>query len=515
MPRRKFIRETFGFAATQYVARAALMLRGFIAARLLGPQAYGAWGAIQLIMDYGAFTSAGTLQGLDQTVPAKLVEGDQEATRRVKRAALANIVFTTLLFTLGCLFWVSQGSSRVLEAWGFDGLALALGCVWAVNLSVYKLSLLRSHDRMNSVSHWFIVQSLVGSVLGLALVPAWGAWGLLVGWFTGSVLALLVIVWQARDIALHLPRFSWESIQLVRVGFPMFVHAAGGLALRSIDRIIVLRYLGTESMGHYSVAVMVLMLLLYLPDSIAYVLYPQLIKRFSQEGGEPASIRMLVQRVLQVMAVLIPLLSGIAYLWGREAIAFALPRFLPGAGAVRILAFGAFGLAMSNLASLVLMTVGRRMWLVPAAIASTALGVALDILAVRLGYGLSGVAAATVFTFVLSGTVMMSMSLIATGVPARVIPTSLLRMLLPLPLAIALAWACDRTMPWSGTEAPLLRLVRAGLGTLAFSVVYLVLASSLARGLGLQALLAEVDLPVLTPILRRLGWIGTEGRKRG
>ena len=56
---RKFIRDSIGFVFTQYVVRAALMLRGLIAARVLGPQAYGAWNALQLVMDYGVFAPIG------------------------------------------------------------------------------------------------------------------------------------------------------------------------------------------------------------------------------------------------------------------------------------------------------------------------------------------------------------------------------------------------------------------------------------------------------------------------
>ncbi len=509
MPRRQLIKDSFAFAVAQYFVRAALMMRGLIAARLLGPQAFGAWNALQIMLDYGSFASAGTQQGLDQMVPARLVAQDDEGARRLKRAAIANILTLTLLFAAACLFWVTTGSSRVLDAWGVVGVALALVCVLCVNIAYYLLSILRSHDRMNSVSQWFMIQSLIGALLGLGLIPWVGMWGLLIGWLLGCIVSLVHVIRESRSIAPLSPRFARESVQIVIVGFPMFVHAASSLVMRSLDRIIILRYLGTESLGHYSLSVMALTLLLYLPDSIAYVIYPRLLQRFSQEGGDPAAIGDRVRRVLQVMAVLVPLLSGIAYLWGRELVALALPRFLPGVSAMRILCFGASALAIANLSSIVLMTVGKRLWLVPAAIFSVVMGVGLELYAIQAGFGMDGVAMATFTAFVMSGSLLLILALRAVGGAwAQVVSTSLL-ILLPIPLAIALAWGCDRLMPFAGSAQLELRLLRVVLGSLAFAGSYLVLASPLARGVGLQGLIAEMDPPIIGPLLRRLGWVGS------
>ena len=89
MPPRQpqFTRDSLGLAFTQYLVRAMSMARGFVAAKLLDPMAFGAWNALQLMMDYGALAPLGTQQGLDQMVPARLVEGDPRRVKRLKQAA--------------------------------------------------------------------------------------------------------------------------------------------------------------------------------------------------------------------------------------------------------------------------------------------------------------------------------------------------------------------------------------------------------------------------------------------
>ena len=156
----KFTRDSLGLAFTQYLVRAVSMARGFVAARMLDPMAFGAWNALQLMMDYGSLAPLGTQQGLDQLVPARLVEGDAQRISRVKRAALFNVIALTLLFALLGLSWASVGSSRMRATWHLTGIGIALMCVMFVNVSNVGTSILRSHGDIGTLTKWFILQLL-------------------------------------------------------------------------------------------------------------------------------------------------------------------------------------------------------------------------------------------------------------------------------------------------------------------------------------------------------------------
>lgn len=505
---RKLIRDYVRFAFSLSVVRVALMARGLLAARMLGPLGYGAWNAMQLMMDYGVFAAAGTQQGLDQAVPARIVAGDPVALERIKRAGFANILLMTLLFMAGCLIWASAGSSRLLGVWGFPGIALALSCVLAVNLAYYGLTLLRSHGEMTTVSTWFVIQGLTGVGLGLALIPSLGEWGLLWGWVAGCFASLLFVLVRGRRIAPLLTAFGPENLMLVRIGLPMFIFNSSMIVMRSLDRLIILRYLGTQDLGFYSLSVMVLTFLLYLPDSVSYVVYPQLLRRYGEGGEDPTVIRDRVEQLLQAMAVLVPLLSGLAYLWTREIVALMLPKFLPGVSAVRILCFGAVGLAIGTIGSIVLMTVGRRMALVPAAMFATALGAALDIVAVRLGFGITGVAWATLATYTLNGSVLLAMASAGVQHTSNRTGVFVARSLAPLAISIALAWALDRFLPWEHSAHWPVRTGRLIVASALFGALYSMFVAPFARGVGLRKLVSEFNLPILSPLFKRLG-LGT------
>ena len=502
---RKFVRDSVGFVFTQYIVRVTLMLRGLLAARLLGPLPYGAWNAIQILMDYGVLAPFGTQQGLDQMVPPRIVAGDAAALVRVKRAALFNILLLTALFVAGCLGWSMMGSSRVFNAWGVRGVALALVCVVTTNVASYQASIMRSHGDITTVSGWMLLQGAIGGVMGLALTPWLGAWGLLLGWVAGCLVSFGFVTIRSRGTAPLLPAPASEGLDIVQIGFPMFVFTASTLMMRNIDRLIILRFLGTESLGYYSLSVMALTFILYLPDSISYVMYPQLLRMFGESGRDASFIRPRVERVLRAAAVFVPALSAMAYLCARPLVLLLLPKFTPGVGAIRAICFGAAALAFSNFASIVLMTVGRQTMLMPAAIAATALYAGLDLLAVKSGHGITGVAWATLTAYVVNSAVLLTMALTGLGLSGRRMLDALWRLYAPLALAITLAYSLDHWLPWARPATITIRFARLLLASVMFTGLYGLIVHPLARGMGIRQLVSEFNLPVLGPILRRFG----------
>lgn len=494
---RKFIRDSLGFAATQYVIRALLMARAIVAARLLGPLPYGAWNALQLVMEYGStLPPIGTQQGLDQAVPARIVEGDAARLESLERAGLFNILVLTVLFCGAWLLYAFLRPNRFMDFWGPSGLLLAVLAIVITNLASYHMTLLRSHGNISPVSGWFLLQGVIGTALGLALIPRFGAWGLLAGWTVGTAIATLVLRLQGRRLVPVVPRPGPDSLSLVRVGLPMFVFVASTQVLRSIDRLMILRFLGTLALGYYSLSVMALGFMLYLPDSIAYVLYPRLLRDFRHHDRQPEAIRGQVERTLRALAVMVPGVCGVAYLLAREAIMLVLPNFLPGLTAVRVLCFGAGGLTLANLSSMVLMTLGRQNVLVPMAIGMTALGATLDYVAVRSGLGINGVARMTLVTYVLYGGVLLWLACDGLRLPRAQRVRLLACALAPLLIGFVLAYGLDKALPWSAGMAPARLWPRLLTALGLFTVLYGAAVSPFVRGLGLIQVMREFNLMV-------------------
>jgi len=492
----KLIRESVGFAATQYVVRVALMLRGVIAMRLLTPYSYGAWNALTLLLDYGTLAPLSTQQGLDQAVPGRIVAGEPTGLDRLKRAGLFNITLLTLLFVALSLAYLARGRSQVQTYWGVSGLLVAAACVALINLSNYHLTLLRSHGNIGAVGMWFVLQAGVGTVLGLVLIPWLDAWGLLVGWLTGTALGVAYVRAQGRGLVPIVPRPSSDGMLLLRVGLPMYLYTASSVVMRSLDRIIILRLLGTTKLGYYSLSVMVLGLLLYLPDSVSFVLYPHFLRRYHSAGGDPGAIRGTAVRALQSLAVVMPGLCGLVFLVARDGASLLLPQYLLGIRAARIMCFAAGAIALANVSSVLLMTLGRRGWLVTVTAVVTVLGAGLDYTVVRLGYDITGVAWATLAIFTVAGVLLPWLALTGLGFTRSERLAWLARFMGPLALSLLLSFGADRLMPWARTPGAGVRVARMTLAVLTFGTLYTICCVPFVRGLGLGQLLGEFNLRI-------------------
>lgn len=508
---RKFVRDSIGFAFSQYVVRAALMLRGLVAARLLGPELYGGWNAIQILIDYGGLAPLGSQQGLDQMVPPRIVGDDARLLSRVKRAALFNIGLTTGVYVAGCVLFGAFGPSRLLHEWGVLGVGAAMVCVLATNLSNFQTSILRSHGDITTISRWMMIQGAIGSVLGLSLLPVLHAWGLLLGWLAGCVSAFAYSTWRARVHAPLVARPSSDSPALAAVGLPMFVFIASSLVMRTFDRILILHYLSTVEMGYYSLSLMALTFLLYLPDSLTYVSYPRLLRDYGASGQDPAAIRPQVLRVLRAMSVLVPVMCGIAFVMSRPVVLILLPKYLPGVRAMRLLGFGAAALAFGNFAAIVLMTLGRRVHLLAVSVAGALLYIGFDATALALHRGITGVAWGTLAAYALTGAFMLYAAFRGLGDSRRSALGVVARAFAPAVIALGLALALDRWLPLATTPRPLIRVLRTLAAMVLFVIAYAALVRPFSRGLGIRRLVTEFNLPVIGPLLRRGAGAPPEG----
>jgi len=276
----------------------------------------------------------------------------------------------------------------------------------------------------------------------------------------------------------------------------MFVFLSSNLVMRSIDRVIILKFLGTQQLGYYSVAVMALMFLLYLPDAIAFVLYPRLLREFHSGADQPEVIRPTIERFLRGLAVVMPLLCGLAYLCARDAVLLVLPKFFAGVTALRVLTFGAGALSFVSIASITLMTLQRGRLLLPAAGGMIALGAGLDLLAVAMGAGINGVARATIASYVVNSSILLWLAFQGLRMPWTHRLVALARTFGPLAVSLALAYGLDKALPWALDFSPPLRLGRMLGGALLFTGVYGILVLPLVRGLGLKRLVLELNLPL-------------------
>jgi hypothetical protein len=110
---------------------------------------------------------------------------------------------------------------------------------------------------------------------------------------------------------------------------------------------------------------------------------------------------------------------------------------------------------------------------------------------VRLGFGITGVAFATMTAYLLNGAVMTA---IAFGALCgrRAVPAHLMRLFLPLVLSLGLAYGVDKLVLGPGAPGIGAHLMHAALQIALYLPLYGVVAYAFGRGIGLRQLVLDL-----------------------
>jgi O-antigen/teichoic acid export membrane protein len=479
MSTRRLLQDMLGMAASQYLSRAVLLVRGVVAAAALGPAGFGSWNALNLILDYGGYASCGALQGLDLRLPASSARGDSRESRRLLAGAWSMVVAGGGLFALAVLVSIAHGRPRILRGLGWLAPLLMLLAALLQLVIQYLGSALRARGRFDVVSGSTAAQVLLGGGLGILLVRPFGIAGLLWGWLAGTLVALIWARRATRDVPFRTGAPA-GSIALVRGGFVVFAFFTVSLVLRSVDRLAFIRFGRAEDLGAYSVGLMVAGLVLHVPEAAAAVLYPRIV---AAAGGarDLDRTRREVARVQRALALLLPLAVAVGMVWVAPVLDWWLPQFAAAAAAVRLLALAALLLSAATLPAYWLLGRGRaRALLLAGALCAAAAAALVFGVAARAPYP-AAVAAAACAGYAVFAVVIVAMA-------ARDLhPEPRARLVFSVTSFLPAAWLGTAALVACGVGPPR-PILTAVMRTAAVLIVSAPLFWWLGRGTGLRAL---------------------------
>jgi O-antigen/teichoic acid export membrane protein len=170
--------------------------------------------------------------------------------------------------------------------------------------------------------------------------------------------------------------------------------------LQSIDRVLILAFLNPTHLGYYAIGLTAVSALGILPGVAGEILYPRLAERYGATNS-PSQLKEYVLTPTYLLAHLLPIFLGTMYLLIPYVILTALPKYALAIKPARILIFSSFFLAIAGCASDFLNTINKQAMNLMVQIASLAIAISSTYAFLRLGWGIQGVALATVLTSLL------------------------------------------------------------------------------------------------------------------
>ncbi|MCI0582969.1 MAG: oligosaccharide flippase family protein [Chloroflexi bacterium] len=390
-------REIGPFGASVGVYQGARFIVSMVAAAQLGPTTFGAWVILTLVLVYASLLTIGIPNGAGLEIPVRLGAGDagsaDEAEEAAMAATLAGGALAAIAVGAFVAWYLGTGAG---DRWLVAGL-LGLSA-FAQQLVLTFQMLFRSRQAFDAAAAQFLVGGVVLASSGLLLVR----FGL-VGLATSLLLGQGATIVASLLLLPRRPGPRWDPTlarRLTRIGLPLLLAGFGYIVLTTIDRWLVVVFLGQRALGVYGLVGLVEAALLLAVSIVSQQEYPKMAHRL---GGGADHKELL--RLARGQGFTAALLSGAGALAANLLAWLVVPALAPAYRealvpmaivSVGVVAYGAAS-GYGNL----LNTVGRQREYLAVQVGAIAAATALMTAALVLDLGLTGVAAAV--AAVLSG----------------------------------------------------------------------------------------------------------------
>ena len=387
--KKEIIKDIGLYAFSSYLTQAIDVVISISMKRFLGPTFSGVWTSLQVILVYAKYASLGTTESSAREIPYLMGKGEAQKAEEIKNTVFWFAFINSLIVALGIISYALYFRAH-LSAPVFWGLITIACLVVLQRIYNYLVVLLRAFKNFTLASKVMIFSSAAGAIPLLFLTWKFQIYGYFIATILIFSMNIIFIFFNQRF------KFSWsysasQLKPLIAFGFSIMLLGAVDSVFRSIDRIVIPRFMGFEQMGYYSLAIMAMNYMTTFPNMLNVVLFPHFQERFAKRD-KAEDLRNFIYHSTLTLAYLFPFLLGACWIFAELLVAWVLPQFRPGIVPLKILVVGMFFVCLSQQFVTLLITLKKHVILIPIVALLTGLAATMSYLVIHNGYGLPGVA---------------------------------------------------------------------------------------------------------------------------
>jgi len=393
----------FGFSTV--VLQASRFGINFYCAGLLGPETWGVWYILNLAIAYSGLLHLGIINAMNREVPIFRGRDDPDTIRLMQSVTLGVVLVAAAVAGIGLLVGSLMFADEILR-----GPLTSLALLLMISLfNIYLQTHLKSLGRFHRMG---CQQLLMAGLLPLAVLPLVsrnGLAGYILGLAiaTGLVAAAMISFWKFN----LKPVFNrGETVRLMRIGLPILFTGFSYILLTTADRLVIVSLLDSRQLGYYSLSIMVLGMLGLIPQVVAQQIYPRMGVTWGASGSVPEVFRWVFRQIRMAAGITLPI-SVVLFLLVPPLVRYFLPDFIPGIPAIRIIVIGPIFLSLAGGFGNLLITLNRQVYYLGVALFALLLNVTLNVLLVKAGHGITGVAIGTTITYAVYSIILVSVGL--------------------------------------------------------------------------------------------------------
>jgi O-antigen/teichoic acid export membrane protein len=246
---------------------------------------------------------------------------------------------------------------------------------------------------------------ILNALGGLGITFLLVSWSNIYGLYIGTALVTIGCFFFVQKTAPYRFSYFWNSEKLwkeLRLGVPLLAIAFLAQFLKSLDKLMIAKYLGFYEVGLYSLVMMAHTYVQSLHMMFAHVLFPNIQEEYGRHGSVH-SIKQYLLKPVYAFSVLIPFLCGLCIFLVPLVTELFIPTFAAGIPAMKVYLIGAYFLMLVTFSSNFLLTLDQHLANIPILILSIGLNFGLNFFFIKAGWGFFGVAIGTVLSFLFYG----------------------------------------------------------------------------------------------------------------
>lgn len=388
-------KEFSHYSASTLIYQLSRVLVELFAAKILGPTLWGIWYLLNLTIAYRGLFNFGITNGMNREVPIHLGKNDKKKARRLEDITFSTVVISTIL-AIALILMVS---------FSVEDKNLKNALLWLIPLFVVTqfYYLVNSSLKANTLFHYISSKQFIFSILFPILAIPLTYLLKLEGFIIAFTLALLISVMYIYKKSLLSYNFdlNWlETKNLIKIGFPIMAVGIAYTFLNTADRWVIGLLLGTEELGHYSMAIIVFGGITLFPKIISQQLYPRMAYDWGKKNSKQALEHWSWLQTKYTGFLVVPLLICVLIVFPL-LIKYLLPEYISGISSLQIISFGVLFMPFSAGWGNVLNIIDKQVYYLIVIIVAVLMNLGINYYLVKEGYGITGVAFGTLFTFAL------------------------------------------------------------------------------------------------------------------
>jgi O-antigen/teichoic acid export membrane protein len=348
-----------------------------------------------LLSAYAPIFSLGTVETLLKIVPFLNGDGEREKAKEIEKSVFTFILIVSAFFLVALfavpLVLVSDSLKQYIMITRLMLLAVSISM-----LSAFYYYRLEAYKKFSIVSAITSFRSVATLVLQISLGLLLGLTGVVLGYLLSEVLVCACSVFLSRRLPNSLGLRGNSSLygMLIKTGMPITIIWWTFMIQTTVDRLVSMSMLGEVQTGFYGIGMSLTAAYLMLPDAINQVLYPSVNEKYGQTR-RPQDLAPLVVDPARIMSLVLPFLSCAFVLLLPLIFNYIVPKYIPGLLAAQILIIGALFSGLTRGGANLLISIDKQRLLLALILGSTFLNLVGNILLVRLGLGIAGIAIST------------------------------------------------------------------------------------------------------------------------